>query len=31
MLGIKAPACRQRLSRLQRALRRCVESRVESI
>lgn len=28
MLGIKAPACRQRLSRLQRALRTCAEKRL---
>ncbi|MFW5859737.1 MAG: RNA polymerase sigma factor [Planctomycetota bacterium] len=27
-LGIKPPACRQRLSRLQRALRRCAEGRL---
>jgi len=29
LLGIKAPACRQRLSRLQRALRTCAEKRLE--
>jgi RNA polymerase sigma-70 factor (ECF subfamily) len=29
-LGIKAPACRQRLSRLQRLLRACAERRVEA-
>lgn len=28
MLGIKAPACRQRLSRLQRALKTCAEKRL---
>jgi len=28
LLGIKGPACRQRLSRLQRALRTCAESRM---
>lgn len=28
-LGIKPPACRQRLSRIQRALRRCAEERLE--
>ena len=27
-LGIKAPACRQRLSRLQRALKTCAEKRI---
>lgn len=29
LLGIKAPACRQRLSRLQRQLRACVEQRLQ--
>jgi len=29
ILGIKPPACRQRLSRLQRALRNCAEARLE--
>src|SRR3954469_16529972 len=29
LLGIKGPACRQRLSRLQRALRMCAEKRIE--
>ena len=28
LLGIKAPACRQRLSRLQRALKTCAEKRM---
>ncbi len=30
ILGIKPPACRQRLSRLQRALRDCTERRLEA-
>jgi RNA polymerase sigma-70 factor (ECF subfamily) len=30
MLGIKAPACRQRLSRLQRALKTCAEKRLSA-
>lgn len=30
VLGIKPPTCRQRLSRLQRALRQCAERRMES-
>jgi RNA polymerase sigma-70 factor (ECF subfamily) len=30
-LDIKAPACRQRLSRIQRALRRCAEDRMRSL
>lgn len=29
ILGIKAPACRQRLSRLQRSLRECAEKRLD--
>ena len=30
ILGIKAPACRQRLSRLQRMLRECAEKRIQA-
>jgi RNA polymerase sigma factor (sigma-70 family) len=30
ILGIKAPACRQRLSRLQRMLRECAEKRMQA-
>ncbi|QDU60105.1 ECF RNA polymerase sigma factor SigL [Planctomycetes bacterium Pan216] len=30
VIGIKPPACRQRLSRLQRALRGCVEKRLQA-
>jgi RNA polymerase sigma-70 factor, ECF subfamily len=30
VLGIKPPACRQRLSRLQRALKTCAEKRIEA-
>ncbi len=29
LLGIKGPACRQRLSRLQRTLRTCAEKHIE--
>lgn len=29
VLGIKAPACRQRLSRIQRTLRKCAEERMK--
>ena len=31
VLGIKAPACRKRLSRLQQALRTCAEKRLQDL